>query len=115
MQSKDSTTRHIKANALFDKLLTKTYIDKDCKAHFINAFIGTKPKEKVDWIGDFGDLKSFIKYCNSEKLFDDNTDVWVITSDVFTFKKINIPSKKIKDTKVTKNDFNMKKLVKSVF
>lgn len=112
---KDSTTRHHKAQSLSDKLIAKNYIHKDCKANFINAFIGTKPKDKVNWTGTFGDLKSFIKYCNSEKLFEDNIDVWIITSEVFTFKKVNIPSKKIKDTKVTKNDYNLKKLVKSIF
>lgn len=114
-QIKDTATRHHKAQSLSDKLITKNFIDKDCKANFINAFTGTKPKEKVNWTGAFGDLKSFIKYCNTEKLFEDNIDVWVITSEVFTFNKINIPSKKIKDTKVTKNDYNIKKLVKSIF
>ena len=114
-QIKDSATRHHKAQSLSDKLIAKNYIHKDCKANFINAFIGTKPKDKVNWTGAFGDLKSFIKYCNAEKLFEDNIDVWVITSEVFTFKQVNIPSKKIKDTKVTNNDYNIKKLVKSIF
>lgn len=114
-QIKNSATRHHKALSLSDKLIIKNFINKDCKPHFINAFIGTKPKEKVNWIGTFGDLKSFIKYCNFEKLFDENIDIWVITSEVFTFKKVNISSNKIKDTKVTKNDYNIKMLVRSIF
>lgn len=111
----DSATRHNKANSLFDKLVIKNYIKNECKANFINAFIGTKSKDKINWIGDLGDLKSFIKYCHSENLFSVNTDIWVVTSEVFTVNKINIASKRIKDTKVTKNDYNIKKLVKSIF
>lgn len=112
---KDSSTRHYKAQSLSEKLISKNYISKECKANFINAFSGTKPKEKIDWIGDFGDLKSFIKYCNTEKLFNDNIDIWVIAAEVFTFKKVAITSRKIKDTKITKNDLNVKTLVKSIF
>ena len=115
LQIKDSTTRHHKAQSLSDKLIAKNYIHKDCKANFINAFIGTKPKDKVNWIGDYGDLKSFIKYCKSESLFNDTIDIWINTSEVFVFKNVNIIARKIKDTKVTKNDYNLKSLVKSIF
>ncbi|MFZ2430937.1 MAG: hypothetical protein WAW57_07320 [Lutibacter sp.] len=113
-QIKDSATRYHKATSLFDKLVTKNYLEKECKPNFINAFTGTKPRNKVNWIGNFGDLKSFIKYCNSENLFYNNTDIWVVAAEVFTVKNLNITSIKIKDTKRTKDDYILKKLVESV-
>ncbi len=112
---KDGKTRHNKAKSLFDKLILNNYINKSCRANFINAFTGTKPKEKVNWIGFKGDLKSFLKYCNSEKLFSDNTNIWVIATEVFTFNEVNFTPKQIKDTKITKNDYSIKVLVKSIF
>lgn len=114
-QIKDSASRHYKANSLFDKLVIKNYLENGCKANFINAFTGTKSKDKINWIGDFGDLKSFIKYCDSEKLFNDSTAIWVIASEVFTIKKVNFVAKRIKDTKTTKNDYSIKKLVQSIY
>jgi hypothetical protein len=111
---KDSKTKYESATILADKLISKGLIEKNSRANLINAFTGSKPKEKISWIGNFGDLKSFIKHCRIELEFNDTKNQWITASEVFTRKSLDFSSEEISNASLTKNDKNIQKLVKSV-
>ena len=104
-----------KATALFEALEKGKHVDITSKNDFINAFIGNAPTNKINWIGMFGDLKSFINYSISENLIENVNMKWVVTSNIFTHNSIHFNNKTIKDTEITSGDNKIKKLVKSIF
>jgi hypothetical protein len=103
-----------KATVLFELLEKEKHIDINSKNDFINAFIGNPPDNKINWIGRFGDLKSFINYSISENLIEDVKTKWVITADIFTHDGIHFINDKIKDTVKTASDEKIKKMVRSI-
>ena len=112
---KDPATRHHKAQALFDQLVAKKFIDIKSKADFKNAFLGSEPTDKIIWIGGIGDLQSFIKYSLKNCLIEKNNQEWVTASNLFTLNGEVFTSRRIKDTKKTSRDLILKKLVQSIF
>ena len=103
-----------KATVLFEVLEKEKHIDINSKNDFINAFIGNPPDNKINWIGMFGDLKSFINYSISENLIEKVKTKWVITADIFTHNRIHFINDKIKDTETTAGEENIKKIVRSI-
>lgn len=109
----NTATRHHTSNQLTKALIDSKYISENSKADLINAFNGNAPQTKVNWLGQKGDLYSFIKYCNENKIFHNNIDIWVESSKVFNIKGVSYTSNQLKDSKRTKNDYSLKKLVKN--
>lgn len=103
-----------KTTDLFEALEKNKYIDISSKQDFINAFTGNRPDNKINWIGMFGDLKSFINYSISESLIENVKAKWVITSNIFIHDGIHFSNNKIKDTEKTTSDANIKKIVRSI-
>ena len=89
-------------------------IDITSKNDFIDAFIGKNPNKKINWIGAFGDLKSFIKYSISENLIEKVSTKWIYTTNLFTYKNNEITNSSLNNAKITTNDSNIKKIVKSI-
>lgn len=103
-----------KATDLFDLLVKGNYVDLTFKNDFIDAFIGNNPNNKINWIGAFGDLKSFIKYSISENLVEKVSTKWIYTTHLFTHRSNEISNSSLNDAKKTTNDSNIKKIVKSI-
>lgn len=100
-----------KAEQLADALILKNNLDKNSKNDFINAFTGFSPKDKINWKGHFGDLKTFINHCIKEKYIEKVSQKWITTSSVFLNNEIAFNEDKIRSTKETKSKENIKKLV----
>lgn len=107
-------SKKTKANVLFNTLVKEKHVDINSKNDFINAFIGNPPDNKINWIGMFGDLKSFINYSISENLIEKVKTKWVITANIFTHNGIHFISDKIKDTETTTSEEKIKKIVSSI-
>jgi len=103
-----------KAADLFETLVKGNYIDVASKNDFIDAFIGKNPNKKINWIGAFGDLKSFIKYSISENLIEKVSTKWIYTTHLFTYRNNEITNSSLNNAKITTNDSNIKKIVKSI-
>jgi len=103
-----------KMHDLFETLVKGNYIDITSKNDFIDAFIGKNPNKKINWIGAFGDLKSFIKYSISENLIEKVSTKWIYTTNLFTYKNNEITNSSLNNAKITTNDSNIKKIVKSI-
>lgn len=103
-----------KAADLFETLVKGNYIDITSKNDFIDAFIGKNPNKKINWIGAFGDLKSFIKYSISENLIEKVSTKWIYTTHLFTHRNNEITNSSLNNAKITTNDSSIKKIVKSI-
>jgi hypothetical protein len=102
-----------KAENLAKNLISGNYIELKSEKDFINAFIGHKPKNKINWIGNFGDLKTFINHCIKNEYIENENQKWIITSSLFLNKEIEFSEDKIRSTKETKSKDKIKKLVSS--
>ncbi|WP_396150597.1 hypothetical protein [Flavobacterium sp.] len=111
---KAGASKKRKASELFEILAKDNYIDLASKSDFIDAFIGNYPKNKINWIGAFGDLKSFINYTISENLIEKVSAKWIYTANLFMCKGFEINNNSLNDAKKTVNDLSVKKIVKSI-
>ena len=107
-------SKKIKATTLFEALEKDNHVDITSKNDFINGFIGNVPDNKINWKGNFGDLKSFINYSISEKLIENVSKKWVYTANFFTHNGIHFNNNRIKDAARTINDDSIKKIVRSI-
>jgi len=103
-----------KAEELFEKLEKVKYIDIECKNDFVKAFTGRTPTNKINWIGDFGNLKSLINYSISENLIEKVNAKWLYTSKLFSLNNDDFNHKDINSTKKTKIDDKIREIVSSV-
>jgi hypothetical protein len=103
-----------KAKSLFEALEKEKYLNTASKDDFINAFTGTPPSIKIDWKGNFGDLKTLINHSIEIGLIENKTKKWVVTSNIFSHNGANFDSNNIKDTAVTKNENDLKKIINSI-
>jgi hypothetical protein len=106
-------SKKIKARTLFDDLVKGKHVDIASKNDFINAFTGYEPSSKINWIGAFGDLKTFINYCLSSKFIEKTPIKWVITSNIFISNGIIFDDSSIRSTKETLMKDKIIKLVDS--
>lgn len=111
---KAGASKKNKAADLFDKLAKGNHIDITSKNDFIDAFMGKNPNKKINWIGAFGDLKSFIKYSISENLIEKVSTKWIYTTHLFIHRGKEITNSSLNNAKITTNDSNIKKIVKSI-
>ena len=111
---KAGASKKRKAAELFELLVKDNHIDLASKNDFIDAFTGNYPKNKINWIGAFGDLKSFIKYAISENLIEKVSTKWIYTANLFISKGSDINNNSLNDAKKTTNDISIKKIVNSV-
>jgi hypothetical protein len=100
---------------LFNRLVIINCLSPESKQDFIKAFNGKIPNEKIDWIGDFGDLRSFISLLKSEnKIKNVGNRHWLIAMKLFLRNGILFDNKTISDTKPTKNHTRILKIVQSI-
>ena len=111
---KAGASKKRKAAELFDLLVKDNHIDFASKNDFIKAFTGNVPDNKINWIGAFGDLKSFINYTISENLIEKVSAKWIYTANLFICKGFEINNSSLNDAKKTVNDLSVKKIVKSI-
>ena len=103
------------ATDLFDKLITRDYVDIDSKRDFIKVFTGKSIKKKIIWKKHLGDLKSLIKYLIEYNLLKSSKNKWLTTASVFTLTdNVDFTNKQIAETKITKNDNSISKLLQSL-
>jgi hypothetical protein len=103
-----------KAKALFESLIAKKYIDSSAKKDFVKAFTGTPPLSKINWIGNFGDLKTLIYQSLEMEFVEKTINKWVIASNMFHLEGRDFTSQQIKDTKETNNKTEIIKIINSI-
>ncbi len=104
-----------KATDLHNSLVSKNYINEDCKKDFVKLFIGQKPESKIIWLGLKGELKLFINFLiDQDKIENCNSYKWIITAANFKFKNEDFTSDTIKDTKKAKNENKIKGIVTKI-
>jgi hypothetical protein len=103
-----------KAKALFESLMSKKYIDPNAKKDFVNAFTGTPPLSKINWIGNFGDLKTLIYQSIEMEFVEKIINKWVVAANIFQIDGEDFTNVKIKDTEETKNIDEIKKIINSI-
>lgn len=100
---------------LFEKLVNLNCVKLESKADFVKAFRNKIPVNKIDWIGDFGDLRSFISLLKSEnKIKNVGNRHWSIAVKLFLRNGNSFDNKTISDTKPTKNHTKILKIVQSI-
>lgn len=100
---------------LFDRLVSMNCIRIESKSDFIKAFTNKTPSNKIDWIGDFGDLKSFISLLKSEnKIKKVGHNHWSIAVKLFLRNGNSFVNNTISDTKPTKNHTKILEIVQSI-
>jgi hypothetical protein len=100
---------------LFDRLVAINCLNADSKSDFIKAFRGKVPNNKINWIGDFGDLKSFISFLKSEnKIENVGNRHWTITVNLFLRNGSPFENKTISDVKRTNNHLKILEIVKDI-
>lgn len=100
---------------LFEKLVNLNCVKLESKADFVKAFRNKVPANKIDWIGDFGDLRSFISLLKSEnKIKNVGNRHWLIAMKLFLRNGFLFDNKTISDTKPTKNHTRILKIVQSI-
>jgi hypothetical protein len=108
------TTIKDKAIDLHNSLVTKQYLNEECKKDFIKLFTGTQAENKISWLGQKGELKSFIDFLLSlGKIENCQSNKWTIAAANFKFLNDDFNANTIKDTKKAKNDINIKQIVQS--
>ncbi|APA00223.1 hypothetical protein [Flavobacterium commune] len=104
-----------KATNLHYALVTKQYLNEESKKDFLKLFTGKQPETKISWLGQKGELKSFIDYLLSlGKIENCQTNKWQITSVNFKFGNEDFKPDTIKDTKKPKNDIKLKYIVQNI-
>lgn len=103
-----------KAKALFEYLEAKKYIDPSAKKDFIMAFTGTPPINKINWIGNFGDLRTLIYQSIEMEFVEKIINKWVVAANIFLINGEDFTNVKIKDTEETKNIDEIKKIINSI-
>lgn len=104
-----------KAINLHYSLVAKQYLNEESKKDFIKLFTGQQPETKISWLGQKGELKSFIDYLLSlNKIENCQTNKWQITSTNFKFTNEDFKPDAIKDTKKPKNDIKLKQIVQNI-
>jgi hypothetical protein len=104
-----------KAIDLHSSLVTKQYLNEECKKDFIKLFTGNKPEKKISWLGQKGELKSFIDFLLSQgKIENCQASKWQITAANFKFGNDDFTANTIKDTKKPKNDIKLKQIVQNI-
>jgi hypothetical protein len=100
---------------LFDRLVAINCLSSESKSDFIKAFRNKIPTSKIDWVGDFGDLRSFISFLKSEnKIKNVGNRHWLIAMKLFLRNGILFDNKTISDTKPTMNHPKMLEIVQSI-
>jgi hypothetical protein len=107
------TPKKSKAIFLFKALAELGCMAQSSEIDFVNAFTGNPVTKKINWIGNFGDLKTFINWSIEKGLIEKSRRQLIITSNVFTAKGIAFNSKAIKDTKPSTKDAKIKRIVNS--
>ena len=107
-------SKKIKATTLFTELVTLNCLEEDSKNDFINAFTGTQPAKKINWIGKKTDLMALIKCADKEDVIHKVKNKWVVTANIFTIKGLDIKRMSIKDMKITASQKDILKLVNSM-
>jgi hypothetical protein len=103
-----------KAKTLFESLVAKNHIDPSAKKDFIKAFTGTPPINKINWIGNFGDLKTLINQIIKIEFIEKVTYKWVLVANIFLIDGSDFTSQQIKDTKETSNKTELNKIINSL-
>ena len=104
-----------KAIDLHNSLVTKQYLNEDCKKDFVKLFTGQATENKITWLGQKGELKSFIEYLISfNKIENCKSNKWQITAANFKYKDEDFTPKKIKDGDKAKNDIKIKQIVQRI-
>ena len=104
-----------KAIDLHSSLVTKQYLNEECKKDFVKVFTGQQSENKISWLGQKGELKSFIDYLLSlGKIENCQNNKWQITAANFKFLNDEFKPDNIKDTKKAKNDIKIKQIVQRI-
>jgi hypothetical protein len=104
-----------KAVDLHNSLTLNMYVTKDCKKDFIKLFTGQATENKISWLRQKGELKSFIDYLLSlNKIENCKSNKWQITAANFKFQNENFNADTIKDTKKASNDIKIKQIVQNI-
>ena len=100
---------------MHNSLVTKQYLNEECKKDFIKLFTGIQAENKISWLGQKGELKSFIDFLLSlGKIENCQSNKWTITAANFKFLNDDFNANTIKDTKKAKNDINIKQIVQRI-
>lgn len=104
-----------KATDLHSSLVLKQYLNEDCKKDFVKLFTGQQLENKISWLGQKGELKSFIDFLLSlGKIENCQSNKWQITAANFKFLNEDFKPDNIKDTKKAKNDIKIKQIVQKI-
>ena len=100
---------------MHNSLVTKQYLNEECKKDFIKLFTGTQAENKISWLGQKGELKSFVDFLLLlGKIENCQSNKWTITAANFKFLNDDFNANTIKDTKKAKNDINIKQIVQRI-
>ena len=100
---------------LFDRLVSFNCIRLESKSDFLKVFKNKIPTNKIDWVGDFGDLRSFISLLKSEnKIENVGNRHWIIAMKLFLRNGNSFENKTISDVKPTKNHTKILEIVQSI-
>ena len=100
---------------LFDRLVSFNCIRLESKSDFLKVFKNKIPTSKIDWVGDFGDLRSFISLLKSEnKIKKVGNRHWLIAIKLFLRNGNTFDNKTISDTKPTNNHTKILEIVQSI-
>ena len=101
-----------KAINLHSSLVVNQYLNEDCKKDFIKLFTGQATENKISWLKQKGELKSFIDFLLSlGKIENCQSSKWQITAANFKFINEEFNAEKMNDTKKAKNDIKIKQIV----
>jgi hypothetical protein len=105
---------HGLATDLHTALVSKHLI-KDFKKDFIKLFTGKIPDNKISWIGQKGELKSFIDCLLLHKKIEKcQSNKWQITAENFKFFDDEFDNEKMNNTKKAKNNIKIEQIVKNI-
>jgi TonB-dependent SusC/RagA subfamily outer membrane receptor len=81
----------------------------------VNFFTGIQAENKISWLGQKGELKSFIDFLLSlGKIENCQSNKWQITAANFKYVNEDFTPKKIKDGDKAKNDIKIKQIVQKI-
>ena len=103
------------ATDLHNSLFLNNYLNKECKKDFINLFTGKVPENKISWLLQKGELKSFIDFLLSlGKIENCQSRKWQITAANFKFNNVEFTNKQMNGMKKAKNDNTIKQIVQKI-
>nr|WP_315167325.1 hypothetical protein [uncultured Flavobacterium sp.] len=103
-----------KATDLHNSLVSKNYINEDCKKDFVKLFTGQKPESKIIWLGLKSELKLFINFLIDQDKIENCNSKWIITAANFKYPDEDVISDKIKDLHKVKNESKIKNIVTKI-